>query len=63
MHDAGGLGREPMMGFRPVYHPALLEHYLTLPARYLDLDDGGLEAAVAAGTGVADKSAEEEKWG
>ncbi len=52
MHDAGGLGRESMTGFRPVYHPALLEHYLTLHARCLDLDDGGLEA-------VADESAGE----
>ena len=47
-----------MTGFQPVYRPALLEHYLTLHARCLDLDDGGVEAAAVAGTGVADKWAE-----
>ena len=52
MRDAGGLGRES------VYRPALLQHYPTLPARRPDLDDGGLQAAVVAGTGVADKWAE-----
>ena len=55
MRAAGGLGRESMTGFQPVYRPALLEHYLTLHARCLDLDDGGLEATVA----VADESAGE----
>ncbi len=58
MRAAGGLGRESMTGFQPVYRPALLEHYPTLPARRPDLDDGGLQAAVVAGTGVADKWAE-----